>query len=287
MSRFVKWVIGIVIAALIVVAIGSQFMVRIGNGYVGVVFSPNGGIQEETLGQGWHPIGLFDKVTEYPIRLQTVEYKDVQTATSDGKNITIKNISFNYQVEQNKVIEASKTFGAITMDQIEDSYLRTRLADAARKSISKYSVIDIYGEKSSDAAADIQRLFSENIAKLGFVVSDLTLGVPTPDPKTQEAIDARVKASQDLERKTTELQIAQKEAERQKVEAQGIANAELIKAQGQAQANQVLQQSITDNLIKMEVAKNLKDIKFPAVLGEMSSIMNLPQEMVNPPAPKK
>jgi regulator of protease activity HflC (stomatin/prohibitin superfamily) len=286
MSGFTKWMVGLVVTAILVIWLGSQFIVKVPEGFVGVVYSPNGGVQEQPLTSGWKTIGFFDEVVMYPIRLQTVEYSNVPTGTSDGKNITIQKISFNYKVQPEKVIEAFKTFGAISMKDIEQGYLNSRLMDAVRKSVSKYTVIDIYGEKSTEAAGEAQKIFSENIVKLGFEVSDMMLGVPTPDPKTQEAIDARVTASQELERKATELQIAQKEAERLKAEATGIADAELIKAQGQAQANQVLQASISDNLIRMEVAKNLPNIKFPAVLGETSSILNLPQEMINPPAKK-
>lgn len=252
MSKFTKWVIGIVAAVVIGMVVVAQFVVKIDNGYVGVVYSANGGVQDETLSQGWHVIGFFDKVIEYPIRLQTVEYKDVPSASSDGKNLTIQNISFNYQVEPSKVVHAFKTFGAIPVEQIEESYLRTRLADAVRKSISKYTVIDIYGEKSSDAAADIQKIFSENIAELGFNVSDLTLGVPTPDAKTQEAIDQRVQASQELERKNTELDIAKKEAARKLAESKGIADSQIEEARGESEANKLRQQAITKELIEYE-----------------------------------
>ncbi|MDI5789089.1 SPFH domain-containing protein [Bacillus licheniformis] len=41
--------------------------------------------KSETLDQGWHLVGLFDKVTRYPVRMQTVNNQDIQVATSDGK----------------------------------------------------------------------------------------------------------------------------------------------------------------------------------------------------------
>lgn len=252
MKKSTKWLIGLVITVGVLIWAGNAFITKVQNGYVGVVYSANGGVQNDTLPQGWHLKGAFSKVIQYPIRLQTVEYKDVQTATSDGKNITIEHISFNYQIEPHKVIEAFKTFGAISSSTIEDNYLRTRLADAARKAISQYTVIDIYGEKSSNAAADIQKKFTDNISKLGFVVSDLTLGVPKADPNTQAAIDKRVEASQELDRKTTEKLIAQQEADRKFIEAQGEANAKIEEARGVSEANKKLQQSITPDLIEYQ-----------------------------------
>jgi regulator of protease activity HflC (stomatin/prohibitin superfamily) len=211
------------VALILAVAITTLFIEKIPNGYVGVVYSPNGGVQEETLGQGWHLVGLFDKVTVYPVRMQTVTYKDIQVATSDGKNVTI-DFAYNYSIQPDKVVDVFNKFGPVNVEQIEESYLRTRLWDAGRKAIAKYSVIDTYGEKSSEAAVNVQKIFSDDIRELGFSVDNLTLGVPKPDKSTQAAIDKRVEAAQELERKQIELKIAKAEAEKKQIEAKGIAD---------------------------------------------------------------
>lgn len=36
-------------------------------GYVGVVYSPNGGVKENALNQGWHFVNPLYKVTEYTV----------------------------------------------------------------------------------------------------------------------------------------------------------------------------------------------------------------------------
>ena len=216
---------GIIIAVALAIGVGifALFIEKIPNGYVGVVYSPNGGVQEKTLGQGWHVVSLFDKVTVYPIRMQTVNYKDIQVATSDGKNVTI-DFAYNYSIQPEKVVDVFNKFGPIPVEQIEESYLKTRLWDAGRKSIAKYSVIDTYGEKSSEAAVSVQNLFSDDISSLGFIVDNLTLGVPKPDESTQAAINKRVEAAQELERKQIELKIAEAEAQKLKIEAQAISD---------------------------------------------------------------
>lgn len=231
---------GIIIALVLAVGVGitALFIEKIPNGYVGVVYSPNGGVQDETLGQGWHLVGLFDKVTIYPVRMQTVNYKDIQVATSDGKNVTI-DFAYNYSIQPDKVVDVFNKFGPITVEQIEESYLRTRLWDAGRKAIAKYSVIDTYGEKSAEAAVAVQNLFFDDIIELGFTVDNLTLGVPKPDASTQAAIDKRVEAAQELERKQIELKIAEAEAQKKKIEAQGISD-----------YNEIIKQSISPEVIQ-------------------------------------
>ncbi|WP_019242182.1 prohibitin family protein [Bacillus massilioanorexius] len=231
---------GTIIALVLVigVAVTSLFIEKIPNGYVGVVYSPNGGVQNDTLSQGWHLVGLFDKVTIYPIRMQTVNYKDIQVATSDGKNVTI-DFAYNYSIQPDKVVDVFNKFGPIPVEQIEESYMKTRLWDAGRKGIAKYSVIDTYGEKSAEAAVAVQTIFSEDISGLGFTVEDLTLGVPKPDESTQAAINKRVEAAQELERKQIELNIAKAEAQKKKIEAQGI-----------AEYNEIIKKSISTEVIQ-------------------------------------
>jgi regulator of protease activity HflC (stomatin/prohibitin superfamily) len=157
-------------------------------------------------------------------------------------------------------------FGAVEVEDITDNYLRTRLWDAARNTIAKYNVIEIYGEKSSEASGKIQEEFSKDVGKLGFHVDNLTLGVPKADKKTQEAIDERVKATQELERKQTEKKIAKEEAERQKIEAKGI-----------AEANDIVSKSMTKEILTKEWLKKWNG-ETPVVVGEGGSLIQLPLE---------
>ncbi|RFU62825.1 prohibitin family protein [Peribacillus glennii] len=247
---------GIIVGAALILAvlITTMFIEKIPNGYVGVVYSPNGGVQDETLGQGWHLVGLFDKVTIYPVRMQTVNYNDIQVATSDGKNVTI-DFAYNYSIQPDKVVDVFNKFGPIEVEQIEDSYLRTRLWDAGRKAIAKYSVIDTYGEKSSEAAVNVQTIFSDDIRDLGFTVDNLTLGVPKPDKATQAAIDKRVEAAQELERKQIELKIAKAEAQKKQIEAKGIAD-----------YNDIIKKSISQEVIQNKWIEKW-DGKMPKATG--------------------
>ncbi|OCA82841.1 hypothetical protein A8F95_13990 [Bacillus wudalianchiensis] len=244
----------IAVALVIGLALLSMFIEKIPNGYVGVVYSPNGGVQNETLGQGWHLVGLFDKVTKYPVRMQTVNYKDIQVATSDGKSVTV-DFAYNYSIQPDKVVAVFNKFGPVEVEQIEESYLRTRLWAAGRKAIAKYSVIDTYGEKSSEAASKVQDLFSDDVGRLGFTVDNLTLGVPKPDKSTQAAIDKRVEAAQELERKQIELKIAQAEAEKKKIEAEGI-----------AKYNEIIKKSISKEVIQNKWIEKW-DGKMPKAMG--------------------
>lgn len=242
--------------------VGSMFVEKVPAGTVGVVYNLDG-VEDTPLTQGWHMVAPFDKVIEYPIKTQTVNYNSVAVATSDGKNIDL-DIAFNFNVDSTKAVGLYNKFGAVTVENIADGFLRTRLRDSARQVISKYSVIDIYGEKSSDAQAQIQELFAKDVEKIGFMIEGLTLGVPKADQATQDAIDARVKASQELEKKNTEILTAKKEAERLKIEAQGIAD-----------YNKTISQSLTPELINQKMIEKWNGVT-PTVTGSDNMMIQVP-----------
>lgn len=269
--------LGLVLTAIVIVLaliLTPLFVEKISAGHVGVVYKAGSGVQDTTLDDRWHVVSPFDKITEYPVRLQTVKANNMTLATADGKNVTL-DFSYNYMVAADKVVPIYNKFGPLKVEEIEKGYLKTRLFDAARNVISQYTVLELYGEKSGEAQAKIKSVFHENVGKLGFIIDDLTLGAPKPDAATQQAIDSRVSASQELDRKKTELEIAKAEAERKRAEAQGIADSELIKAQGTAKANKALQATITPELIQMEIAKKWNG-QMPTVQGGAGQIVQLP-----------
>lgn len=283
-----KFKVGASVVALgLLVGLIVLFMsiTRISVGYLGVVFSPNGGVKEQTLSSGWHLVAPFDKVTEYPIRIQTVSYPDIKIATSDGKSVTI-DLAYNYQVEPEKATSIFNTFGDIKAEELEQTYLKTRLRDASRKVVSKFTVIDIYGEKSSDVGVDIQEKFATDVKNLGFIVSGISVGVPQPDQKTQEAIDQRVAASQELERKNTELAIAKKEAERKFAESEGIAKSKLVEAVSQAKANKLLEQTLTPQLVQSQAIQKWNGVMSIVQGGDVNPILDM-KSLTTPTETKK
>lgn len=244
---------GITFAIIAALAISFfMFTVRVPEGKVAVVYSPSGGAKE-VLSPGWHLIGFFDDTQEYPTRITIVETK-VAVTTSDSKKITIPT-RYEMKVDKSKVLEIFRELGSQDVEEIQEGYLYQRLFKASRDTISQYSVLDIFGDKSSEASAVVTEKMRAASADLGFIITDVTFGNPDLDEETQKAIDARVKAAQELEKLKLDKQIAKENAEKQKIEAEGNAAVRLTNAKSEADANKLLQQSITDELIRMKEAE--------------------------------
>lgn len=228
------------------------FTERVSEGKVAVVYSPNGGAVK-VLDPGWHLIGFFQKTQKYNTRVEIVKSK-VSVTTRDGKKVTMP-ARYEMKVDKAKVLNIFKELGSQNVEQIQEGYLYNKLFQASRSAVSEYSVLDIYGTKTTEASAKVTKNMRENTEKLGFIISDVTLGTPEVDANTQAAIDSRVKAAQENELKKQQILNAELEAKEKEVIANGNKTKRLIDAEAEAEANDKITKSITPDLLKLKEAE--------------------------------
>lgn len=233
-------------------AVGFKFFEKIDNGYVGVRYSMNGGIKDDTLAQGVKFVGL-DQVIQYPIRLQTVQAKDVSVSTSDGKKTTV-NIKYDYKVDSTQASKMYKEFGNITSDDIEKGWLKSKLQKESREVYAKYSLLNVLSGESSKVEAELLEQFSKSVEGKGFIVEDVTVGVPEVDSETQKSIDAIIRSGQENEKAKLDAETAKTKAEADAVVAQTKADSDAYKklkaAEAEAEANEKIKKSINEDIIK-------------------------------------
>lgn len=243
---FMAIMIGLVILVGGILTLMS--MENIKQGHVGVVFNRSGGVEHETLPQGTHFISPFKKVTEYPVSLETVNYDAIQLATKDGKPLSVAMI-FDYMNEPDKIVDIFNKFKGAKASTIENNFLRNRLKDAALTVTSKYTILEIF-QKREQIKLEISTLFTQSVKQHGFIVENFVLGTPEPDKNTQQAIQRVVDAQQELEALKIETLKAKEQAQKDRITAEGKATAAIATAKGQAEANRLMQQSITPELLK-------------------------------------
>lgn len=246
----VKGILGLIGSSVIVLVLiigAAIFIERVPEGKVAVVYSPSGGAKK-VLNPGWHMVGLFEKTQSYPTRITILKDK-VTVTTNDGKSITMP-ASYEMKVDRSKVLDIFKELGSQNIEQIQEGYLYQKLFRASRSTVSNYSVLDIYGTKTTEASAKVTEIMTEEAAELGFIITNVTLGTPELDKDTEEAINARVQAAQANELKRQELENERIEAEKKEVIAEGEAKKKLIAAEAESKANELIQKSITPELLK-------------------------------------
>jgi len=248
----------ITVAVLLVGIVGwFSFTETIQQGHVGVVYSRSTGVEQTTLPQGLHFVNPMKRITQYPVSTETVNYEGLSLATKDGKPLSV-DITYDYFNDVEKTPYIYDKFKGQRPEAIEDSWLRARLRDSALEVTSKYTVLEVFQNREI-ISKELEEQFQKDVEKHGFVVENVVFGTPQADDATAQAIQAVVDKQQELEALKIEQQKAEVEAKTKEIEAQGKANAEIEEAKGTAEANRLIQQSITPELLqRMEMEARIK-----------------------------
>ncbi len=268
---------------------------KIPAGYVGVVYSPNGGVKEKPLNQGWHFVNPFYKVTEYTIATEQAflsrdskegsrEDDSFYVPTSDGKLVNV-DVEYSYRFNPDMVTEVFTKFRGRTGEQIQKNFMRGKIKTWVSEVTSKFNVLDIYGAKRTELNTLVFQHVKDEFAPYGIIIESVNLSRIGLDEATARAIQARVNAQQELEKKKIEKAKAAIEAERRAIEEEGRrqvlliqakAEAEsiLLRAQAQSEANEKISKSLTKELVEYEKIKKWNG-ELPQVTGETIPMIDL------------
>lgn len=233
----------------------------IDQGHMGVVYSRSTGIEKETLGQGWHLVSPFKRVTEYPVSTETVHVQEFNVQTKDGKPLAIS-LSYDYSNEAEKLPDIYNKFKGQDPEVIESGWLQTRIKKAALNVFSTYSVLEVFQHQGEINAA-IEKEFRNVVSDTGFMVDSVTLEAPKPDENTAKAIQGVVDAQQQLEKLEIEKQQAIVAAER-----------DIEEAKGKAEANRILKESLSPEIVELKKIEKW-DGKLPQVSGDAAPFIQI------------
>lgn len=280
-----KGFLGSVIFAIVIIAaivLGLMCAERVPTGYVGVVYNMNGGVNGETLSQGWHLVAPTKKVTTYSIALEqsylssesigdSKKDESFNIPTSDGKTVRV-NLEFSYKFDPERVTETFIQFKGRSGEEIKDTFIKPKVIAWTQEVSAKYPVTDIFGDKRVAINAELDIYLKEKFDKYGIIIDTVNFTDISVDDETAAAIQKKVTAQQELELATIEAETARIQAEKDKEVAQIQAEQLIITANAEAEANRIVSASLTGELIeKMQIEK--WDGAYPKVVGSDSTIL--------------
>lgn len=268
---------------------------RIDAGYVGVVYSMNGGIQDELLTQGLHFVSPFKRVNHYSVATEQAylsrdkkegskDDDSFNIPTSDGKTVNV-DLEFSYHFDSERLPETYVKFKGQSGDSIEKTFIRGKIKSWVGEVSSNFSVLDIYGDKRAALNAKALEHVRTKFDSYGIIIDSVNFPRIALDEQTEKAIQNRINKQQELEalkveqekakvEAETKKQQAQMDAETKKINAQAEADAKLIKAQSEAKANKVISDSITDKLLKQQELEARKAHGWVTIQGSNSVIVD-------------
>lgn len=276
--------IGFVFIGLLI--FGYSCTYKVDPGYAGVIYSMDGGIENETLGQGFHVVAPWKKVIEYPVSTETVYYtknnddgdekKDnsINVNTKDGKQVNVS-VTYAYHMDEVQLPSVFEKFRGQKSEVIEAGYMKNEMYQAINEITSQYSLMELVGDKRPQINEAILDKFRNSLEPYGIVIETFNLSDVVPDEQTKEAIQAVVNAQNALEKAKVEKEQAEVDAEKARVAAKGKADAELIEAEGTAAANAKLQESLTPLIVEQRKLDKW-DGKLPGIVAGNSNLLIQP-----------
>jgi regulator of protease activity HflC (stomatin/prohibitin superfamily) len=264
----------IAIAALLIAMLLGLFLVRVTRieaGHVGVEINLAGkqrGASEIPVRTGWVVYSpLSTQIIEFPTYVQTVKWtKDTNEGhpineemgfnSKEGMEIFV-DVSLSYAIEPEKVPDFYVKYRVSDMDTFTHGILRDVVRNSLNEVASTYVVEDIYGEKKAEFLRKVQSQIELKMTPVGVSVQQFGfIGAPRVPAVIATAITAKAQAIQQAERARNELATTQAEAAKKIAEAEGDAKSLVTRAQGEADANRIRQNSLTPQLLELRRIEN-------------------------------
>ena len=277
---------GVVTGVVLVIALIVFFscMEKVPAGYVGIVYSMNGGVSDDVLTQGWHFVGPTKEVTLYSVGIEqsyltagedgdSKKDDSFEVPSSDGKGLRV-DLTFTYRYDADRVAELFTKFKGQSGKEVRDSFIKPNIISWTKEVTAKYPVTDILGDERANLNVALSEYISQKFDPYGIIVENVSLIDIDADDETRASVQRKVNAQQELElaqieQKTANVQAqkdkevaliaAEKErevetinAEKAKIKAEGEAEAVRIQAEAQAEANEMIAESLTPELIEQQ-----------------------------------
>ena len=294
MKGFVGSIVTGVVIVLVIIC-GFACTERIPAGYVGVVYNMNGGVEDEVLTQGWKIVSPTKNVTLYSIALEqsymtkgeqgdSPEDESFEIPTKEGASLET-DIAFSYSYELNEVPNTFIRFRGQSGKEILKSFIKPKMQAWIKEITPEFAMIDIVSKQRGVVNAALTEKLKERFKPYGIVIDNVALADVRPDEDTDKAIKEKIKAQEALEtakvtaekdkvEATRDKEIAKINAEKAKIEAQGQADAELIRANAEAEANKKIAESLTDKLIE-KIKYDKWNGELPYIEGASTPIVNI------------
>ncbi|MBK7376752.1 MAG: prohibitin family protein [Ferruginibacter sp.] len=215
-----------------------------------------GNIQADVLGSGLHFINPLLDVKRLDVKTQNYTMSGVndegnkmgddaiRVLTSDGLEVTI-DLTVLYRVVGSDAPKLLRETGDDYRDKVVRPVTRTKIRDNA----VYYQAVDLYAGKRDEFQQRIYKSIEEDFKKRGLMLEQLLVRNITLPNSVKASIESKINAEQDAKKMEFVLLKEKQEAERKRVEAQGIADYQRI-----------INTGLTDQQLQYEQIKAMKEL---------------------------
>ncbi|MEO7213054.1 prohibitin family protein [Mucilaginibacter sp.] len=245
-------IVGVVIAVLGLV-LSSVKVIDSGRVGVQVLF---GKVQPDVLESGLHFVNPLVEITNFDVRTQnytmSAQHNEgdisgddaIRVLSSDGLEVTV-DLTVLFNVRSSKAPFILQSIGPDYVNNIVRAVARTAIRDNA----VNYAAVDLYSVKRQEFQTRINRTISASFTKRGLELEQILIRNISLPQSVKASIESKINAEQEAQKMTFVLQKERQEADRKRVEAQGIADYQKILSTG-----------LSDKQLQYESIKAQKEI---------------------------
>lgn len=227
--------VGIIV---IILGVTTSCVKQIDAGQIGVQ-SLFGKVQDEVLSSGLNFVNPLMEIKPIDVRTQNYTMSGVhnegdvagddaiRVLTADGLEVVI-DLTVLYRVQANQAPKIVREIGYDFKNVVVRPITRTKIRDNA----VYYTAVDLYSVKRDEFQTRIFKTIEENLKARGLVLEQLLVRNISLPASVKGSIEEKIKAEQDAQKMQYVLQKEKQEAERKRVEAQGIADYQKIISMG-------------------------------------------------------
>lgn len=219
-----------------------------------------GSIKNDVLYSGLHFINPMLNIKTLDVKTQNYTMSGIndegdkqgddaiKVLTSDGLEVTI-DLTVLYRIVSVDAPKLLRETGEDFRDKIVRPITRTKIRDNA----VYYQAVDLFGNKRDEFQQRIYKSIEEDFKKRGLMLEQLLVRNITLPNSVKASIESKINAEQDAKKMEFVLQKEKQEAERKRVEAQGIADYQRI-----------INTGLTDQQLQYEQIKAMKELALSA-----------------------
>jgi regulator of protease activity HflC (stomatin/prohibitin superfamily) len=240
---------------IIIIGIFSSMFKQIDAGKVGVK-SLYGKVQSDVLESGLHLVNPLLDITVFDVQTQNYTMSAIhdegskegddaiRVLSNDGLEVVI-DLTVLYRVIPGDAPKILKGIGENYTDKIVRPVTRTRIRDNA----VYYDAVALYSTKRNEFQQRIFKTIEADFKSRGLILEQLLIRNINLPASVKTTIESKINAEQEAQKMQFVLQKEKQEAERKRVEAQGIADYQRIISSG-----------LTDKQLQYEQIKAQKEI---------------------------
>ena len=224
-----------IIALFILVILGNTTFLTIDPGDRGVLFERfSGGIDTDQIyDPGFHVIAPWNKMYIYDTKVNEA-FEKMSVLSKNGLTIVI-DLSFRFYPNRTQIGQLHNQIGQSYRDKIIIPEIRS----ATREVIGKYLPEELYSTKREAIQEEILSICRIKVEQKFIVLDDVLIREVNLPQTLQTAIERKLKEEQESLEYEYILEKERKESERI-----------VIEAQAKADANRILNASLTDNILR-------------------------------------